>query len=86
MQLPGGYVLTPANTMVGRVIRTNKEGRFVVLTFPIGVMPAIDQRLFVYRDGLKVGEVKVTGPQRDDNTVADVVSGVATIGDEVREQ
>jgi hypothetical protein len=35
---------------------------------------------------LKVAEVKVTGPQRDNNIVADLVSGDAQVGDEVRDQ
>lgn len=42
--------------------------------------------MFVYRDGLKVGEVKITGPTRDNNTVGDLVSGVANKGDEVRDR
>jgi len=33
-----------------------------------------------------VGEVKVTGPQRDNDTVADLVTGTAQAGDEVRDQ
>jgi hypothetical protein len=40
----------------------------------------------VYRRGLKVGEVKVTGPQRDDNIVADITAGEAAVGDEVRDR
>lgn len=43
------------------------------------------KRLNVYRNGLKVGELKVTGPQRDNNTVADIVAGECQVGDEVRE-
>ena len=42
--------------------------------------------MFVYRDGLKVGEVKISGPTRDNNTVADLISGVANKGDEVRDR
>jgi len=72
--------------LVGKVVRFNSEGRFVVLNFPIGHLPGVDQRLNVYRQGLKVGEVKVTGPQRDDNTVADIVAGEAQVGDEVRDK
>jgi len=60
--------------------------RFVVLNFPVGRLPVIDQRLNVYRGGLKVGEVKVTGPQYDDNVVADLVAGDSEIGDQVRDK
>ena len=49
-------------------------------------MAAVGQRLNVYRFGLKVGEIKVTGPQRDDNIVGDIVAGEARKGDDVREQ
>ena len=40
----------------------------------------------VYRGGLKVGEVKVTGPQRENETVADIIAGDVQPHDEIREQ
>lgn len=79
-------IVTPENLMVGTVATYNSAGRFVVLDFPIGKMPALNQTMFVYRQGLKVGEVKITGPERDHNTVADLVSGEAAKGDEVRDK
>jgi hypothetical protein len=44
----------------------------------------VEQQLGLFRRGLKVGEVKVTGPQLDENTVADIVAGDSEVGDEVR--
>lgn len=82
----GRLLVTPENSLTGRVLTYNGAGRFVVLDFPVGKLPALEQTLFVYRQGLKVGEVKVTGPERDTNTVADLVSGEAQKGDEVRDQ
>ncbi len=79
-------IVTPEATLTGRVAVYNETGRFVVLDFPIGHLPANEQIMFVFRQGLKVGEVKVTGPQRDHNTVADLVSGEARKGDEVRDR
>ena len=79
-------IVTPEATLTGRVAVYNEAGRFVVLDFPIGHLPANEQVMFVFRQGLKVGEVKVTGPQRDHNTVADLVSGEARKGDEVRDR
>jgi hypothetical protein len=79
-------IVTPDTALVGKVVRVNTSGRFVVLNFPIGHLPALDQRLNVYRLGLKVGEVKVTGPQMDDNIVGDLVAGDALAGDEVRDR
>jgi hypothetical protein len=81
---PEQPVMLPANTLAGRIASVYTAGRFVVITFPIGQMPALDQRLNVYRNGLKVGEVKVTGPQRDDSIVADIAAGEALPGDQVR--
>jgi len=80
----GGLIVTPANSLKGSVVSYN-AGRFVVLSFPLGRLPPIDQHLFVYRKGLRVGEVKVSGPRREDHIVADVTSGGAQAGDEVRD-
>lgn len=82
----GGLLVTPENSLIGKVVTYNVAGRFVVLDFPVGKMPPLDQRLFVYRLGLKVGEIKITGPERDTNTVGDLVSGEAQKGDIVRDQ
>jgi hypothetical protein len=81
----GKPVVTTEKQLAGRVERVNAVGRFVVLSFPTGRMPAQDQRLALYRRDVKVGEVKVTGPQRGDNIVADIVSGEPEVSDEVRE-
>ena len=56
------------------------------MSFPIGQMPQINQTLFLYRGGLKVAELKVTGPQSENNIVADLISGDAQVSDEVRDQ
>jgi hypothetical protein len=79
-------IVTPQLVSVGKVAVVNTTARFVVLNFPLGKMAAVDQRLDVYRRGIKVGEVKVTGPQREDNTVADLVAGEVQVGDEARTQ
>ena len=79
------FIVTPSEGLGGKVAMVNADLRFVVLTFPLGQIPTIDQHLTVYRNGVKVGEVKVTGPQRNENTVADVVAGEVAKGDEVRD-
>ena len=79
-------IVTPESGLTGKVMVYNARGRFVVLSFPIGRMPTLDTPLFVYRNGLKSGEVKITGPQRDNNIVADLVTGEAQPGDEVRDK
>ena len=77
-------IVTPDTMVVGKVVRTNENARFAVLNFPVGIMPAPQQKLNVYRQGLKVGEIKVTGPQQEDNTVGDIIAGEAQVGDELR--
>jgi hypothetical protein len=79
-------VVTPETSLVGKVAWVNTSARFVVLNFPLGRLPAIDQHLNLYRSGSKVGEVKITGPQNDDNVVADIVTGDAAVGDQARER
>lgn len=79
-------IITPDNSLSAKVAAYNSTGRFVVLTFPVGPMPGIGQTFFLYRNGLKMAEIKITGPQNDNNVVADLLSGTAEVGDEVREQ
>ena len=80
------FTVTPAEGLNGRIASVNSSLNFAVLTFPIGQMPPVDAHLYVYRNGSRAAELKVTGPQKEDNTVADIVSGVAMPGDEVREK
>ena len=68
----------------GKVAMVNRSAGFVVLTFLPGEVPAVERRLPVYRNGLKVGEVKITGPEKDNNTVADIIAGEPQVNDEVR--
>jgi len=82
---PTEAIVTPASGTVGRVTSVNANARFVVLSYPVGILPALERRLNVYRSGLKVAELKVTGPTRDTHTVADILAGDCQIGDEARE-
>ncbi len=79
-------IVTPDNILTGNVVSVNRVGRFVVLQFPPGRMPAEGSTLFVYRQGLKVAELNVTGPQKDDHTVADIRTGECRPDDEVRDR
>ena len=75
----------PDEELFGRVVSVNPVLRFAVMDFPIGKMPALEQRLNVYRNGQKVGEVKVTGPMRDTTIAGDIMAGETQVGDEARE-
>jgi hypothetical protein len=81
-----GLSLVPQSLLVGKVVKVNSTARFVVINFPLGRMPAIGQGLSVYRTGLKQGELRITGPQLDDNIIADLSAGDARPGDDVREK
>jgi len=83
---PDQPVVKSSDLLAGKIASYNAIGRFAVLNFPVTRMPAVGQKLSVYREGLKVGEVKVTGPQKDDNIVADLVTGEARNGDAVRDR
>ena len=82
---PPAVIVTPAPANSGRITSVNPAARYAVITYPVGVpLPAIERKLDVYRAGLKVGEIKITGPSRDLNTVADITAGECQPGDEVR--
>jgi hypothetical protein len=83
---PPAAVIKPDLRTSGRVAMVNAEARFVVISFPPGPVPQTDHRLSVYRNGLKVGEVKVSGPQHENDTVADITAGDVQLHDEVREE
>ena len=79
-------ILTPDYAIAAQVVSVNAAGRFVVLSFPTGSLPKVDQPLALYRGGLKVAELRVSGPQEDNHTIADIISGTAQAGDTVRDQ
>ena len=77
-------IVTAEERVSGKVVSVNSDLRFVVLTFPVGQLPPLEKHLGIYRQGLKVGEIKISGPQADDSTVADIIQGEAAAGDTVR--
>ncbi len=68
----------------GRIKSVNEKAGFVIVSFPLGKMPLIGQKLWIYRDGNRVGVIKITGPQMDFNVAADIIEGEAKVDDEVR--
>lgn len=78
-------IIRPVTRPIGRISTVSLVSRFVVITYPSSNLPKTGQQLGVYREGRKVGQAKVTGPERDTITAADLVDGEAQAGDEVRE-
>lgn len=68
----------------GKVISLNGSLRFMVLDFALDPVPGIGSRVEVYRQGQKAAEGRVTGPQRESVTAADITAGEVQVGDEVR--
>jgi hypothetical protein len=79
---PQPTYITPDLRTVGRVELVNTQGRFVVLSFPPGRVPPPGQHWRITHLGLQIGEVTISGPQREVDTVADIVDGTANVGDE----
>src|SRR5271154_1642088 len=73
--------ITPDFRTVGRVEMVNTEGRFVVLSFPPGGVPPAGQHWRITHRGLKIGQVTISGPQREIDTVADITDGTANVGE-----
>jgi hypothetical protein len=84
VQTPQPALIDPLVRPIGKVASINANLRFVVIDFSLSRVPELEQRLSVYRQGQKVGEVKISGPTINQNTVADIVTGEAQLGDEVR--
>lgn len=78
--------MTLTNPLSGTVVAVNQNLRFVVLDYSLKSMPVLEQRLGIYRQGQKVGEVKITGPEMGGNVVADIVAGDIRAGDEARRE
>lgn len=78
------HQVTPGSEIRGEISRVNVAARFAVIGFPVGVMPSKGAVLGVFRQGVKVGELMVSGPQRDTFTVADILKGECRAGDETR--
>ena len=75
---------TPFLESKGKVRAIHATSRFVVIDFYLSRLPQIGQRMNLYRQGLKVGEVKISGPEMSQYIAADIVAGDAQVGDEVR--
>jgi len=79
-------IVTPDTALTGKVVKFNPTARIVVLEFSIINMPAAGRQLFIYRNDLKVGEVKTTTWQKQEHIVADLINGEAQVGDVVRDR
>lgn len=82
----GNQIMTLADARMGKIVGVNPPLRFVVIDYSLNLIPDQNQRVFVYRHNVKVGQVKITGPQRLGRIVADILEGDPQVGDEVRNE
>lgn len=67
----------------GQVASVNPALRFAVIDFGGGAFPEKNQMLSIYRAGVKVGLIKMTGPFQNTTGVGDISAGDAALGDSV---
>ena len=79
-------IVTPDFRPVGKVAMVNETARFVVLSYTPGFLPKSETPLAIFHEGLKAGKVLVTGPAIDNNTIAEIVAGSVSVGDEARQE
>jgi hypothetical protein len=77
---------TAITESTGKVASVNAGLRFVVIDFGFNPVPQVDQRMSIYRQGQKVGEIKISSQARNNIIAADITAGEASVGDEVRPQ
>lgn len=84
---PGAVEYPVVNAVLadsGTVVSVNTRLRFAVLDFGFHLLPELGASLDVFREGMKVGELRVSGPSRGSTIVADITGGEVRSGDEVR--
>lgn len=78
---PAGATVLPAS---GRVHSLNPGLRFLVADYTLGGMPPLHSRLGVYRNDERIGEIRLSGPERNGFVAADILEGILQVGDEIR--
>ena len=68
----------------GKVLSANTDLHFAVVDFTSSHFPAVGQRLGIFRNNAKVGEIRMSGPFQNGNAVGDLIDGEAMVGDDVR--
>ena len=81
---PTAPEISPVNALSGRVMLVNGPLKYIVAEGTLGRLPAAEQMLHAYRDGQRVGEVRVSQQARGANFTADIVQGELRVGDTLR--
>jgi hypothetical protein len=86
---PNESVVGSSPTQLGppaaRIVSLNPEHDFVVIDFTSQMIPEVGTTVSIYRNGKRVGAVRITEPVRAQFATADIVEGEVHVGDEVRQ-
>lgn len=74
-------VLLPTS---GRIHSVDDRAHFVVIDYTLGGLPPPQSQLSVYRNGEKVGTLRLSGPAMHGFATADIEDGFVQVDDEVR--
>jgi hypothetical protein len=77
-------LITPLESVFGRVVSVNTQAQFVVVDFFFNRLPSPGQHLAVFRLGRRVGEVRASVWAKGGRMAADILNGDAQVGDDVR--
>jgi hypothetical protein len=67
-----------------RIVSLNSEHDFVVIDYTSQMIPDTGTTVNIYRNGKRVGAVRITEPMRAQFATADIVEGEVHVGDEAR--
>ena len=83
--LPRYPIVKVVDRSTGRVATVSTQALFVVVDFGFNPLPRPEQRLTVFRTNQPVGTLRMTGAPNGSFMAADIMSGEARPGDEVRD-
>jgi hypothetical protein len=65
-----------------RIVSLNSEHDFVVIDYTSHMIPDVGTTVSLYRNGKRVGAVRITEPVQAQFATADIVEGEVHVGDE----
>lgn len=74
-------IAEPTGNVRGVVVTVNTKAKFVVVKYNYRAIPSIGKVLSVLRNGVKVGQIKVTKPVKPPHSTADIIDGDIQRGD-----
>jgi hypothetical protein len=73
----------PTGSAKGVVLKVNDKAKFVVIKFQYRAVPSVGKVLSVMRNGVKVGQIRMTKPIKSPHGTADIIEGDVQRGDTV---